>query len=43
MLAIVLATAALVTVVPRVAHARDQDELRRDEVRRAVEAARSNP
>ena len=38
MLAIVLATAALVTVVPRMAHARDQDEQRRDEVRRAVES-----
>jgi uncharacterized membrane protein YkoI len=38
MLAMVLAAAALVTVAPRMADARDQDELRRDEVRRAVES-----
>ena len=36
-LALVLAAAALVTAAPRLADARDQDELRRDEVRRAVE------
>lgn len=33
----VLAGAALVAAEPRVSDARDQDELRRDEVRRAVE------
>ena len=33
-----LAAAAVVAVVPRPAIARDQDELRRDEVRHAVEA-----
>ena len=38
MLAMVLAAAALVTVAPRMADARDQDQLRRDEVRRAVES-----
>lgn len=37
MFAMVLAAAALVAAAPRMAHARDQDELRRDEVRRAVE------
>lgn len=37
MFAMVLAAAALVAPAPRMAHARDQDELRRDEVRRAVE------
>lgn len=37
MLAMVLAGAALVAAAPRVADARDQDEARRDEVRRAVE------
>ena len=36
-LAMVLAGAALVAAEPRVSDARDQDELRRDEVRRAVE------
>ena len=34
----VLAAIALVTVAPQMADARDQDELRRDEVRRAVES-----
>ena len=34
----VLAAAALVAAAPRVAGARDQDEQRRDEVRRAVES-----
>ena len=38
MLAMVFAAAALVTVAPRTADARDQDELRRDQVRRAVES-----
>ena len=38
MLAMVFAAAALVTVAPRMADARDQDELRRDQVRRAVES-----
>jgi uncharacterized membrane protein YkoI len=33
-----LAVAALVAATPRLADARDKDELRRDEVRRAVEA-----
>jgi uncharacterized membrane protein YkoI len=37
-LAMVLAGAALVAAAPRVADARDQDETRRDEVRRAVES-----
>ena len=37
MLAMLLAAAALGTVAPRMADARDQDQLRRDEVRRAVE------
>ena len=37
MLAMMLAGAALVAASPRVADARDQDELRRNEVRRAVE------
>ena len=37
MLAMVLAAAALLAAAPRAANARDQDELRRDEVRRAVE------
>jgi len=32
-----LAAAVLVAATPRLANARDQDELRRDEVRRAVE------
>jgi uncharacterized membrane protein YkoI len=34
----VVAGAALVAAAPRMADARDQDELRRDEVRRAVES-----
>ena len=34
----VLAAAALATAAPRMADARDQDEARRDEVRRAVES-----
>jgi uncharacterized membrane protein YkoI len=38
MLAMALAAAALVPVAPRMAEARDQDELRRDDVRRAVES-----
>jgi len=38
MLAMLLAAAALGTVAPRMADARDQDQLRRDEVRRAVES-----
>ena len=38
MLAMVLAAAARFAAAPRVADARDQDELRRDEVRRAVES-----
>lgn len=33
-----IAAAALGTVAPRMADARDQDQLRRDEVRRAVES-----
>jgi uncharacterized membrane protein YkoI len=37
-LAIVLAGLAFVAAAPRVADAHDHDELRRDEVRRAVEA-----
>lgn len=37
LLATVLAAAALVAAAPRLADARDQDELHRDEVRRAVE------
>jgi uncharacterized membrane protein YkoI len=37
MLAMLLAAATLVAAAPRAANARDQDELRRDEVRRAVE------
>ena len=37
MLAMVLAVTALTAATPRLAHARDQDEQRRDEVRRAVE------
>ena len=36
-LAIILATAALVAGTPRWADARDRDDVRRDEVRRAVE------
>ncbi|MGE5165313.1 MAG: PepSY domain-containing protein [Sphingobacteriales bacterium] len=37
-LALVPAVAALVTAEPQLAAARDRDDLRRDEVRRAVEA-----
>ena len=37
-MALVLAAAALVAAAPRLADARDQDEARRDEVRRAVES-----
>lgn len=36
-LALLLTVAALVAATPRVADARDQDEVHRDEVRRAVE------
>ncbi|HEY5167506.1 MAG TPA: PepSY domain-containing protein [Pseudolabrys sp.] len=37
-LTVLASVAALAAAAPRLANARDQDELRRDEVRRAVEA-----